>query len=627
MPIKDRKPMELKTRGALWIVWGNFDRRILNRSVESFKKHHPDLGTHIAELPDDSTLLDKAKMFGLSPFEETVFLDADTVVLGDLTFGFTQASIHGLACCICEAPHARRYGEAKLGVDAIEYNSGVVFWSSRNRRFDQGFFNLWKEIAGSMDSRIRFVSDGKDLTMQVNDQASFSAAISEQSSPPFVLPMNWNLRPEWQKSWFGPLKIWHDYREVPQSVLDFNEQQSNPEAIIEYFPGFQWPTIEVSSTPVRLNIGDVEVEGYTKVGLNTEVPDGSVDEVIADHVLQRFSHRKTLDVLRSWAKALKPGGLLKVSVPDHDKLIQLYQAQQHVTELESWWLGSQENEDQTNRAFFTEQALRNGLLLSGLTGISRWKGESGKSTSEIALNLQGRRPKAVKIEGVHAFMSVPRYGATATHDAITVSLIQLGIPLRSGSGAFWHESLTNVIEDVIENPACHFKYILTLDYDTMLQPGNVIELYRLMEEHPEADAICGTQMRRGHEAPLLVIGDKDGNFDPNPDPDIFKGELTPALSAHFGCTMIRASTMKKLSRPWFQAQPATNGSWRGENYIAADVHFWHKFAKQGFKLFQANTVSIAHLEEVLFHASPDMKRITQDLNDYRAYGLPLSVGR
>ncbi|MEJ0070814.1 MAG: hypothetical protein WDO24_21130 [Pseudomonadota bacterium] len=40
-------------------------------------------------------------MFEHSPFETTVYLDADTVVLGRLDYGFEMAERFGLACCHC----------------------------------------------------------------------------------------------------------------------------------------------------------------------------------------------------------------------------------------------------------------------------------------------------------------------------------------------------------------------------------------------------------------------------------------------------------------------------------------------------------------------------------------------
>jgi hypothetical protein len=59
----------------------------------------------------ENSLLDKSAMFDISPFGETLYLDCDAQVMDRLDFGFSQAGRFGLACCICECPRARRYGE------------------------------------------------------------------------------------------------------------------------------------------------------------------------------------------------------------------------------------------------------------------------------------------------------------------------------------------------------------------------------------------------------------------------------------------------------------------------------------------------------------------------------------
>ena len=113
--------MSTPTRGALYIVWGNYNKKALNRSIKSFQSHHPNLPFHIETLHGEATLLDKANMFNFSPFDETVFLDADTIVLGKLDFAFNKAIQFGIAICICECPWARRYGG--IEDDIIEYNT------------------------------------------------------------------------------------------------------------------------------------------------------------------------------------------------------------------------------------------------------------------------------------------------------------------------------------------------------------------------------------------------------------------------------------------------------------------------------------------------------------------------
>ena len=217
----------MTSRGVLYLVWGQFDRALLDRAITSVREFHPDLPVEIARLGDDATLLDKAGMLDLTPFDETVFLDADTVVLGDLGFGFDKASRQGLACSICECPWARRYGG--IDGDIVEYNTGVLFFTKDAKPV----FDAWKARVRDIDSSIVFRRGNSLARMPLNDQAGFAMAIEDTGFNLFVLPYNWNFRPKWHKSWYGPLKIWHDYEPVPEPIRQRNADQAALSAIID----------------------------------------------------------------------------------------------------------------------------------------------------------------------------------------------------------------------------------------------------------------------------------------------------------------------------------------------------------------------------------------------------------
>jgi hypothetical protein len=217
----------MPARGVLYVIWGEAGQRLLPRSLASLRQYHPDLPVHIETLPDDTPpmagLLEKARMLDFSPFETTLFLDADTVVLGALDFGFAQAERYGLACAICECPWASRYGG--LSGDIIEYNTGVIFFTRRTAPL----FARWKELSPTLDSSFFHVPPGTRTVgrMPFNDQAGFAKAVEDTGILPAVLPLNWNYRPRWQSTFFGPLKIWHDYNDVPQGIFDANAYYAN----------------------------------------------------------------------------------------------------------------------------------------------------------------------------------------------------------------------------------------------------------------------------------------------------------------------------------------------------------------------------------------------------------------
>ena len=56
----------------------------------------------------------------------------------------------------------------------------------------------------------------------------------------------------------------------------------------------------------------------------------SVDLVYNCHVLEHFKRRDVERVLREWLRVLKPGGILRVSVPDFASLCEVYQRENNL---------------------------------------------------------------------------------------------------------------------------------------------------------------------------------------------------------------------------------------------------------------------------------------------------------
>jgi hypothetical protein len=220
-------------RGVLYMIWGQEIEPVLERSLASVKAVHPELPTEIVRLSANpntlESLLEKAAMFDRSPFAETLFLDADTIVLDRLDFGFTQAQRFGLACTISEYPWARYYkGLADRG-DMIDYSTGVLFFTEAAKPI----FDWWQKLAPTLDSSALLAHAGKIVTRPANDQGSFSEAINRLAISPFVLPRNWNFRYPVDRSFVGPLKIWHSYYPLPPDVAKIAAYYRQPDALIQ----------------------------------------------------------------------------------------------------------------------------------------------------------------------------------------------------------------------------------------------------------------------------------------------------------------------------------------------------------------------------------------------------------
>jgi hypothetical protein len=222
------------SRGVLYMVWGNSHDAALERSIASLRHWHPELPYHVERMPDDSTVLCKAQMYDRSPYDETLYLDADTVVLGDLGYGFMMADYFGIALTHSANPWQCRYDDLPaLGhADEVEYSSGVAFFNKMVSAVED-VFAFWENCKHK--PRTRYIANGNPQTQWQyhNDQALLTWALMEEPFNPFVLPLNWNFVPRWHKTFFGPIRIAHAIEPESEKVLAaWNAEQSKPGAII-----------------------------------------------------------------------------------------------------------------------------------------------------------------------------------------------------------------------------------------------------------------------------------------------------------------------------------------------------------------------------------------------------------
>lgn len=139
--------------------------------------------------------------------------------------------------------------------------------------------------------------------------------------------------------------------------------------------------------PVKLLLGGrtTKIDGFLNVDLyegagvdvRTDASDlstfqtDSVDEIYASHILEHFSHTKTVDVLREWRRVLKVGGKLYVSVPDFARAIELYLKRGMVPYIVNLLWGDQGYDLAYHYAPFTYPRLMNQLMAAGFRSANR----------------------------------------------------------------------------------------------------------------------------------------------------------------------------------------------------------------------------------------------------------------
>lgn len=106
---------------------------------------------------------------------------------------------------------------------------------------------------------------------------------------------------------------------------------------------------------LHLGCGNIRLPGFCNVDILTtpavdvksdiskldNFADNSIELIYACHVLEHFSHDEAVRVLRRWFEVLEPGGELRISVPDIDRIVKIYvdNWQHFQTSGNSPWIG------------------------------------------------------------------------------------------------------------------------------------------------------------------------------------------------------------------------------------------------------------------------------------------------
>lgn len=109
---------------------------------------------------------------------------------------------------------------------------------------------------------------------------------------------------------------------------------------------------------------------------------GSVDLIYASHCLEHIRYRGTVAVLAEWQRALKPGGVLRLSVPDFDTLVDVYMRRGRDADVVMTQLmGGQNSRYNFHYTLLGEVNLTRALHSAGFATVRRWQPGDSELTS------------------------------------------------------------------------------------------------------------------------------------------------------------------------------------------------------------------------------------------------------
>jgi predicted SAM-dependent methyltransferase len=390
----------------------------------------------------------------------------------------------------------------------------------------------------------------------------------------------------------------------------------------------------VLTDKIRLNIGagQSNLPGFVSLDIKTgtdasgKLPyaDNSVDEVYASHVLEHIHHSKANAALAEWVRVLKPGGRIRIAVPNWDSIVEQHRNGSMSTQMLNAWLHGTDPEHTDRHQFVASREELEGILRSlAIENIESWEPEyEDCSRLPDSLNLGGYKRVTVinPKPRVALVLSTGRFGPTDFYHAVAELCRKKGWRLFQYGGDNWAKALTSKIREAIatENP----DYILTLDFDSAFDADECIKIVDWMQQHPEVAAAWPVQAHRHNDLPLGFAWEAaaQGYYDYT-DQNPWQGEFTQYGSGHFGCTAIRRQVFDTMPQPWFAGLPSTKTLDWDNDALDNDIAFWVGMFGHGFVFGQLNTQQIGHMELCVKWIVGD-RIMWQPIQDWRKNGRP-----
>jgi len=173
---------------------------------------------------------------------------------------------------------------------------------------------------------------------------------------------------------------------------------------------------------IHIGPGEVNIQGWVNIDARNfehvhivnkkisfdEFSDGSIQEIYLCHILEHLSFDEIEDMLSLIFVKLKSGGVVRVSVPDFDRIVEIYTTNNsNLNQIKHVLMGGQDYEFNFHKAVFNKSSLTSHFENHGFKDISEWdtisdfgknigdwsNGEikTKKGRFKVSLNLKARK--------------------------------------------------------------------------------------------------------------------------------------------------------------------------------------------------------------------------------------------
>ena len=101
--------------------------------------------------------------------------------------------------------------------------------------------------------------------------------------------------------------------------------------------------------------------------------DDSADLIYVSHVLEHFGRREYKEVLRRWHAVLKDGGVLRIAVPDFEKIVEHYNENHNLELLRGFLYGGQNYAQNYHYCTWDFETLSKDLISVGFKEVRKYE--------------------------------------------------------------------------------------------------------------------------------------------------------------------------------------------------------------------------------------------------------------
>jgi SAM-dependent methyltransferase len=183
-----------------------------------------------------------------------------------------------------------------------------------------------------------------------------------------------------------------DYKFI-DSIQPKQEKRIKMVAVLEREPTTKivkrWRVVKRNEKQImKLHLGSAEkkIEGYINVDVRdlpgvdiveditilSSIEHESADVIYVSHVLEHVTRPTYMDVLKRWHKILKPGGILRIAVPDFEAVVEHYVEHKDLTLLRGFLYGGQTYKENFHYCAWDFEQLSSDLKEVGFKEVARY---------------------------------------------------------------------------------------------------------------------------------------------------------------------------------------------------------------------------------------------------------------